>query len=106
MGKPQYPASANWRRAIPDEDPAIARLTAMVTALTSEITILRERLDTVERLAEDAGVFTREGIERYTPDAAAAAERDALRQRQIAKVFRPLRDEAERDARRAAKEAQ
>ena len=104
MGKPEHPAVANWRRPIPDEDPAVARLTAMVTALTSELTIVRERLDTVERLAEQAGVFSRADVEGYTPPPEAAAERDALRQRQIAKVFRPLRDDAEREARRAAKE--
>lgn len=104
MGKPEHPVASNWRRPIPSEDPAVARLTAMVTALTSELTIMRERLDTVERLADKAGVVLRKDIEAYIPSPEEAVERDALRQRQIAKVFRPLRDDAEQDARLASKE--
>lgn len=104
MGKPEHPTSANWRRPIPGEDPAIARLMAMVAALTSELTIVRERLDTVERLAEQAGVFTQDQVEAYAPTPDASAARDALRQRQIAKVFRPLKDDAEREAAAAAGE--
>lgn len=104
MGKPEHPVASNWRRPIPSEDPAVGRLTAMVTALTSELTMLRERLDTFERLADKAGVVLRQDIETYIPTQEEAAERDAQRRRQIAKVFRPLRDDAEQDARQAAKE--
>jgi hypothetical protein len=103
MANPKNPTIANWRRPIPGEDPAIARLTAMVAALTSELTVARERLDTVERLAEQAGVFTQAQIETYEPTPEANAARDALRRRQMAKVFRPLRDDAEREAAKAAK---
>jgi len=102
MGKPEHPTVANWRRQIPGEDPAIARLTGMVAALTQELAIVRERLDTVERLAEQVGVLTQARIEAFEPAPAAAAERDTLRQRLIAKVFRPLRDDAEREALKAA----
>jgi hypothetical protein len=105
MSRPEHPTVANWRRPIPGEDPAIARLTAMIAALSSELAITRERLDTVERLAEQAGVFTQDQVETFEPSAQASAARDELRQRQIAKVFRPLRDEAEREARLAAEGA-
>jgi hypothetical protein len=105
MANVQHPAQSNWRRPIPGEDPAIARLTAMVAALTSELTVVRERLDTVERLAEAAGVLTQAQVEGYEPDAAAASARDRLRKRQIEKVFKPLRDDAEAAARHSHRSA-
>jgi hypothetical protein len=69
-------------------------LLAMVTALTAEIAVLRERLDTTERLLEAAGVLAREKIEFFEPDAAQTAERGDLRHKLISRVFRPLRDAA------------
>lgn len=76
------------------QSPAEDRLLAMVAALTSEIAVLRSRLDTVERLAEQAGVFSREAIEAYVPEPAVEAEREGLRKRLIDKVFRPVREAA------------
>jgi len=77
---------------LPEED----RLLAMVAALASELAVVRERLDTVERLAEAAGVLARASIENFVPDAAASTERDTLRRRLIDRIFRPLRDAAAR----------
>lgn len=88
----------NRRLDIAGQSPAEDRLLAMVAALASELAMVRERLDTVERVAERVGVMTREAIEEYRPDDAAQAERDANRLRLIAKVFRPLKDEAARVA--------
>ncbi len=88
----------NPRRPIPGESAEIERLSQMLTAVLAELAIVRERLDTVERLSARAGVMTLEAIEAFEPDAQETAERDAIRQRQIAKVFRVLRDDAERQA--------
>ncbi|WP_375383512.1 hypothetical protein [uncultured Sphingomonas sp.] len=82
------------RLAIPGQDPADDRLLGMVAALASEIAVLRERLDTVERLAGlDAAA-----IDGFVPDAGAQAGRDALRRRLIDKIFGPLRDALGRSA--------
>jgi hypothetical protein len=89
----------NRRIAVPGQSPAEDRLLAMVAALASELAVVRERLDTLERLADAAGVVQRAAIESYVPDAQAVQERDTNRQRLIAKVFRPLKDDAERVAR-------
>jgi hypothetical protein len=86
------------RVEIPGQSPAEDRLLAMVAALTSEVAILRSRLDTLERLADQAGIIDRSAIETFAPDAAAETEREALRSRLIDKVFRPLRDAARRAA--------
>lgn len=87
---------ATPRRPIPGEDPEIERLSAMVMALLGELTITRERLDTVERLLDAANLVRRADIEQFEPAAEAAAQRESLRKRQIAKVLRPLRTDFEK----------
>ncbi|MBM3514510.1 MAG: hypothetical protein FJX59_12485 [Alphaproteobacteria bacterium] len=78
------------------EDRAIDQLMAMVTALTAEVAILRERIDTHERVAERHRLYRREDIESYQPDPAAAKERSAARQRLLKKVYRVLKEDLAR----------
>jgi hypothetical protein len=87
---------ATPRRPIPDEDPEVARLSAMVLALLGELTITRERLDTVERLLESANVLRQFDIEAFEPQGQAVVERERLRKRQIGKVMRPYRLDIEK----------
>jgi hypothetical protein len=91
----------NWRRPIPGEDASAARLMAICTALASEIVVLRERLDTHERLAEQSKPATRAGIEAFQPSPEDTAQRDAMRKRQIETIFRALKRDAEQEARAA-----
>jgi hypothetical protein len=84
----------NRRLPIPHQSATEDMLLAMVTALAGELAVLRERLDTSERLLEAAGVLPRGKIETFAPDAAGTAEREALRKNLIGRVFRPLRDAA------------
>jgi hypothetical protein len=88
----------NRRLDIPGQTPSEDRMIGMMTALLSEVAVLRERLDTVERLAERAGAIERAAIEAFVPDEAAQAERDSLRRRLIEKVLRPVRDAVARSA--------
>ena len=98
------PPEPHLRRPIVGLDPAEDRLLAMIAALASEVTMLRERLDTVERLAESGGALSRPDIENFAPSPEATAERDALRKRAIEKIFRPLRDAARSLANSGAKD--
>lgn len=50
-----------------------------LTGLASELSVVQERLDTVERVLDENGVATRALIEGYEPDKAAAAERMGAR---------------------------
>lgn len=88
----------NRRLDIPGQSPSEDRMIGMMTALLSEVAVLRERLDTVERIAERAGLIERVAIEAFVPDAAAQAERDGMRRRLIDKVLRPVRDALARSA--------
>lgn len=85
---------ASPRRAIPGEDPGVARLSAITTALLSELVIQRERIDTLERILEQQGILASGAIDAFEPDAIAEGERRALRRRQIDKVLRQLKIDA------------
>lgn len=85
---------ARPRRAIPGEDPEVARLSAMVIALLGEVAVMAERFDTVERLLDAKALVTREAIETFAPDPHAQGERDLKRRTLVAGVLRPLRDAA------------
>lgn len=91
------------RKAIPGISESEERLLAMVTALTGQLAVARERIDTLERLLSRSGVLSPDAIETFEADATESAERDALRRSVIAKVFRPLQDAAERDLQLARK---
>jgi hypothetical protein len=68
----------------------IDRVMAVVLALASEVSSLRDRLDTQERVAG-----THESVETHVPDAAADAARDAWRDAYIHRIFRVITDDAE-----------
>ena len=96
----------NRRRAVPHDNPETARLLAMCAALASELAIVRERLDTHERLAGQGKAATLEEVEAFAPTQSDGEHRDALRNRLIGVVFRPLVDNAERESRDAAARAE
>jgi hypothetical protein len=81
---------AKGRRPFFMNDPDVDRLLAIATALTAEVSVLRERLDTAERLAAQGLPATPENIEAYAPDAAAEAAREAMRAAMLDRVFRIL----------------
>jgi hypothetical protein len=78
------------------DDRAIDQLMAMVVAMTAEISILRERLDTHERLAAAKGVFTPPEVDEFLPGPDAMKERSAQRTRLMRKVFRVLKEDLAR----------
>lgn len=78
------------------DDPVNDQLLAMITALLGEVCVLRERLDTIERLAEQRGLWGRDDVECYEPDPAADHARDELRKGALARVFSVLNEEIAR----------
>jgi DNA polymerase/3'-5' exonuclease PolX len=87
------------------ETPAIDQLVAISTALAAEVSVLRDRLDTLERLADQEGLISREEIESYVPDEQVAAERDAWRMAYLRRVMRVVHDAATSIARDETQEA-
>lgn len=78
------------RRPSPGQDERVDTLLGMVMALTSEIAVLRERLDAHERLAAAGQSATPANVDAYDPDEVVQQQRAAARQRMIDKVCRPL----------------
>ena len=76
-------------------DPAIDKLLWMTITLMEELSVTRDRLDTVERLLDRKRVLPRQAIERYTPDGKTAAERAARRAAYVDRVLRALQAELE-----------
>ena len=60
--------TAKGRRPFFFEDPNTDKLLSMVAALAGEVAVLRQRLDTHERIAELRQLFTIEDIETFSPD--------------------------------------
>lgn len=77
------------------KDPDVERVLAVTMALAQEVAVMRERLDTVERLLDDKGTLTRADIEQYTPTKAAAEERGAWTQEYLARILRIYQQEIE-----------
>jgi hypothetical protein len=76
------------------EEPAAERLLAIVSALITEVAVLRERVDPMERIADKKGVVLTGEIEGFTPDAKALEERERWRQAYMDRVLAILDQEA------------
>lgn len=86
---------AKGRRPDYFDDPAIDRLFSLAMALTAEVSVLRERLDTVERLLEARGGINRADIEAYVPGKQAGDERGEATRAFVARVMRGFAQEVE-----------
>jgi hypothetical protein len=74
-------------------DPATDKLHSMVLALTQELSVARDRIDTLERLIERAGLFPASAVESYLPNADEAAVRSERRAAMLSRVFRSTEKE-------------
>ncbi|WBH18019.1 hypothetical protein [Sphingomonas radiodurans] len=76
-------------------DPATDRLLSIVMALVGEVSVQRQRGDTLERLLAAKGIVTPEEIEGFVPDRAAAEERGVATKAYIARVMRGVQQAME-----------
>jgi len=74
-------------------DPATDKLLATVVALASEVSVVRDRLDTVETLIERQKLFSRDDIETFAPSEEQITARDARRAEYLDRVFRIIESE-------------
>ena len=80
------------------QDPLVDKLLSIVMALAGEVSVLRERVDTIERLVDDRGLLSAADIEAYQPDADALAERDGWRSDFLNRLLWIVRAELESEA--------
>ncbi len=74
-------------------DPAIDRLIAMVLSLTREVSVLRDRFDTLEIIGQEAGWLKPGAIEAYVAPLAVRERREAAREAMIGRVLSILSEE-------------
>lgn len=94
MTRSTLPRTPKRLDAIDGGRPMDEQLLAMIVGLTSEVTILRARLDSCERLLAATGALPAGAVDGFEPDDQASVEREGLRRATLQKVFRPLREAA------------
>lgn len=77
------------------QDPAIEKNLSITMALAGEVAVLRDRLDTIERLLETGASISRSAIDEYIPDPEVREERDAWREVFLGNVLRIVHQERE-----------
>lgn len=82
------PRSSKGQRPNFFDDPAIDQVMTFVFELMTEVAVLRERTDTIERLLDEHGTVARADIEAYRADAGVEAERTAWRNAYLQRVLR------------------
>ncbi|MBL8630093.1 MAG: hypothetical protein JNM81_10720 [Rhodospirillaceae bacterium] len=97
--KIHVPQTAKGHRPSFFDDPANDRMMAMMMALITEVSVLRDRIDTVEAIAEKKGIMLAREIETYIPDPARADARERTRQEFLERVLYIFQEEAEDVAR-------
>lgn len=93
--KVRVPQTAKGYRPKFFDDPANDRIIAMMMSLVTEMWVMRERLDSVEAIAAQKGLFLEEELERFEPDPERAEERERMRQEFLDRVFYIFKEEAE-----------
>jgi hypothetical protein len=88
-------AKAKGRRPEYLDSPFEERMLSMLMALVGEVSVLRERLDTVERLLEAGGSISRDDIESYAPDLETGKDRNRIIREYIARVMRGVQQDME-----------
>lgn len=74
-------------------DPADDRILSILMALVGEVSVMRERMDTIERLLDANGTISRADIESYTPDMDTGRERNLLIKEYLARIMRGVQQD-------------
>ena len=91
------PRIAKGKKPIYLDERASDNLMAMVLTLTQELSVLRDRLDTIEQLIEKNGLFTQEVIENFQPQKDSQYLRSERRSSLLDRVLLPIQKELESD---------
>ncbi len=94
--KIELPRVAKGKKPIYLDERSIDNLMAMIMTLTQEISVLRDRLDTIEKLLVNKKSITLEDIETFEPDDDLIKERKDRRQMLLKRVLLPINKELEK----------
>lgn len=84
----KLPRAAKGKRPSFFKDSSIDQIMTFFLELMTEVSVVRDRLDTVERLLDEKGSLSRIDIDRYKPSEGAEAERASWREAYVKRVLR------------------
>lgn len=84
----KLPRHSKGKRPYFFDDPAIDQMMTFIVELTAEVSVVYDRLDTMERLLDAKGTVSRADIEAYRPPDNIEQERMARRDGYLKRVFR------------------
>jgi hypothetical protein len=90
---PQLPREARGKRPQFYETPGLDHAMSMILVLANEMMVMRDRLDTVERVAASKGIFLEEDVEAYQPDQQVLDIREQRRQDFLERLYYVARKE-------------
>lgn len=76
-------------------DPSIDRVLSITMALAGEVAVMRDRMDSMERLLQETGALDLEKLNGYRPSPEVQSEREAWRDNFLDVVLRSVHQEAE-----------
>lgn len=80
-------------------DPSVERVLNIAMAVATEVAVVRERIDTIERLLEAKGLLNRAELEAFVPTDEQAEERQLWHARYAARILRIVQQELDALAR-------
>ena len=89
------PRKAKGQRPFFFDNPDVDKLLAMLMGLAGEVSVMRDRLDTIERLAAERELFSAADIEAYQPSTEVMNERARRRQEMLGEITRIVYSEIE-----------
>ena len=84
------PKNVKGKRPIYLDGSQTDKLLEIVMTLVGEVSVLRDRLDTIERLVETKDILSREEIEAYQPDDVVLREREEWRSQYLERVLQAI----------------
>ena len=84
----KLPRASKGKRPNFFDDPAIDQMMTFFLELMTEVSVIHERQDTMERLLDAKGSITRADVEAYRADDAVETERAAWRDAFVRRVLR------------------
>ena len=75
------------------DDPAVERVLNITMAIATEVAVIRERVDTIERLLEQKDILKQSEIESFVPSEEEAEERQLWHTRYTARIMRIVQQE-------------
>ncbi len=96
MSHQTRPKTARGRKPIFFDNPGVDKLVAITMALAAEVSTLRDRIDTHERMADKGLLPTAHGVENETVSDDVAKQRQEKRDAFVERIFRAVTDELER----------